>query len=44
MCAVVYCMHKEGVNSLICKRMWGDAGRDYLLAESSTGERREINP
>lgn len=29
-------------NCLICKRMWGDAGHDYLLAESSTGERRGL--
>lgn len=36
-------MCKEGADSLICWRMWGDAGRDYVLAESSTGERRELD-
>lgn len=41
-CSCVVVCTKEGVSSFICKRMWGDAGWDSLLAEWSTGEKRGL--
>lgn len=41
-CSCVVLCTKEAVGSFICKRMWGDAGWDSLLAEWSTSERRGL--